>query len=128
MYSSYCMGGYQVYGLTGNDTSWLGTNVLEERSTSFFIANKKKSRRFSEVFLLFPTASVTLLQMLLLLSVTLLQMILLLSVTLLQMILLLSVTLLQMILLLSVTLLQMLLLLSVTLLQMILLYLSSCYK
>ena len=68
MYSSNCMSKYQVYSLIDYDTSWLGTKILEERSKSFLIVNKKKSRRFCGVFLLFPTASVTLLQMILLLS------------------------------------------------------------
>ena len=68
MYSIYCMGKYQVYGLVGCDTFWLGTKILEERSTFFFIVNKKKRRRFFRVFLLFPTAPVRLLQTILLLS------------------------------------------------------------
>jgi len=70
MCSSNCVSKYQVYSLIGYDTSWLGTKILEERSKPFLIANKKKkkSRRFCGVFLLFPTASVTLLQMILLLS------------------------------------------------------------
>ena len=69
MYSSYCMSKYQVYGLVGCDSFWLSTKILEEPSKYFFIVNKqKKSRRFVRVFLLFPTAPVPLLQMILLLS------------------------------------------------------------
>ena len=46
MCCSYCRIKYQVYGLVGYDTFWLGTKFLEENSTSFFIVKNTKQKIF----------------------------------------------------------------------------------